>query len=557
MSDPVDTARDPHALRAILDFYQGIQLSTDHINEYYDSSAHLYEQICGQAPQDHFVQQFTSSLAGKSFVAESGLGLLISPYNIFSTTLNNGEGCAEGSPGRRRFNVMKNMRGIVQLISWDENGQAQVPPMFQEFAMYAILHPVDLFRWESALRSIVERRDIFSTIRPDDPHDWIDRIFNLANVFVESSDLKEAAGDGNALFNPLLLLLGNGETELVKRVLTLLEIRGFSGLSEIGVKYMTALINVAASQQPLDENRRNIVWTALDVLKSPLVRAYAGDLQEPYPYSDRKMILFLHLVTLLSYPEMSGELEDKMNSIVRRVFSSYEDGETYLPATRLLKELTRFYDQLSNQQQLSSAERNQRIAESMIGRLIEAVWDRRLSSWGDAQNDPNLHSPDAETGSLLEAFQLLFLGRGHEIHSMNSGRAGGGGSSGPSGPSTPPAPSTPSTPPAPQTPQGSSASAASGSLSDWIIAVSRAVPRYVSTAIASAVSYVSSQVEYSYESAGSSEMDGINSVYAQYDEIYGEDEAEFDDQETGTDDLSIDGAPFSGAAELFEIPVGI
>jgi len=135
-----------------------------------------------------------------------------------------------------------------------------------------------------------------------------------------------------------------------------------------------------------------------------------------------------------------------------------------------------------------------------------------------------------------------------------------GGSSGTSSPapSTPPAPAAPATP-APSAPAGGrSTSAVTEGLFD-LISVMPWLPRYISTAIAGAVDYVSS-LEYSY---GSAEPEEITLMEITYDEsadiygIYGEEGAEFVDQETGAEDLSISGSPVSGAAELYEIPAGI
>ena len=121
-----------------------------------------------------------------------------------------------------------------------------------------------------------------------------------------------------------------------------------------------------------------------------------------------------------------------------------------------------------------------------------------------------------------------------------------------------PTPASSASAPASSTPDpsdGTSASTASDSLTDWITAVSRAVPRYVSTAIAGAVGYVSS-LEYSSVPAGSEEIYGIDTVYADNDEIYGEDEAEFDDQDTGADNFTISGFA-AGATEFYQVPMGI
>jgi len=158
-------------------------------------------------------------------------------------------------------------------------------------------------------------------------------------------------------------------------------------------------------------------------------------------------------------------------------------------------------------------------------------------------------------GNMPEALirRVLTLGVDLTWADLFPPRSGSAGAA----PLTPPAPSTP---PASATPAPSGGrTTASDSVSDWITAVSRATPRYVSTAIASAVSYVSS-LEYSYEPITAADDyvievadDGDDQIYGEWDE----EAAAFDDQETGAEDLSISGSPVSGAAELYEIPVGI
>jgi len=134
------------------------------------------------------------------------------------------------------------------------------------------------------------------------------------------------------------------------------------------------------------------------------------------------------------------------------------------------------------------------------------------------------------------------------------------------GTSTPPTPSAtssaPSTPPSPQTPSGPSASSVSGSPVDWITAISRAAPRYISTAIASAVGYMSSLVEYSYEPITAAADYEITAADDQDDQIYAEwnedvaDVQDVGDYDTAADDFAVSGFA-SGAAEFYGVPAGI
>jgi len=175
---------------------------------------------------------------------------------------------------------------------------------------------------------------------------------------------------------------------------------------------------------------------------------------------------------------------------------------------------------------------------------------------------PNLSHKEMFLNGIAELERMRAIGhtRAEEIRSMtytydefvaearNPGASrGSGGTSG-----TPSATPQSGTPPAPASSGGRTASAASSGPFDWMTAMTR-LPRYISTAIAGAVSYVSSLVEYSYEpitAAADYEITAVNDWGA---DVYGEEAEEtayFGDQEIDANDFTVGGLPAAGAVEV-------
>lgn len=177
---------------------------------------------------------------------------------------------------------------LLRLISWDERDQPSFPPNFDLLVREAVIENTG---WRDALQSILDEvgGDDIMTFRGSLA--WADEVHD-----------KLAPYDGqNPIFQTLLLLLDEGETEIVKRFLQILT----GDLSS----HADSLLYSAASQE-LTPSRVRIIDTALRIAET----------SNSNSMSDTELLK--EIILLLKYSELPASVQSQVAIMLNNLLES-------------------------------------------------------------------------------------------------------------------------------------------------------------------------------------------------------------------------------------------